>query len=185
MIINKELTGSDNFSSRNFLHSGIVHTPLTDVSLRSLLGRVQTVLGPMTRLVSIPTWLVGWRNIGTALPRSILGKSNSISLAKTSFDLILLLGWAIPDVCRGWAMLSLGDHRSFRLRNTSLISPFAAFGSSIDIIIALLSYSITDKLIEGGALAVAHGFHHLRGKSPLETSNLLGLCVHKFWSIPC
>jgi hypothetical protein len=46
----------------------------------------------MTRLVSIPTWLVGWRNIGTALPRSILRMNNSVSLVKTSFDLILLLG---------------------------------------------------------------------------------------------
>jgi hypothetical protein len=82
-------------------------------------------------------------------------------------------------------MLILGDHRTFRLRNTCLISPLAAFGSSIDIIIALLSYSITHKLIEGGALVVAHGFYHLRGKSPLETSNLLGLCVHRFWNIPC
>jgi hypothetical protein len=178
MIINEKLTGSDNFSSRNFLHSGIVNTPLTDVSLRSLLERVWTILGPVTRLVAIPTRLVGWRNIGTALPRSILGKSNSISLAKTSFSLILLLRWAIPDVCCRWAMLSLGHHRSFRLGSTSLISPFVAFGSSINIIIVLLSYSITDKLIESGALAIAHGFHQLRGKSPLETSNLLGNGVH-------
>jgi hypothetical protein len=53
MIINKKLTISDHFSSRNFLNSGIVNTPRTDVSLRSLLGRIWAILGLVTRLVAI------------------------------------------------------------------------------------------------------------------------------------
>jgi hypothetical protein len=66
MIINKELT------NRNFLNSSIVNTPLTDVSLRILLGRIRTIISPVTRLVAIPAQPVRWWNIGTALSRSIL-----------------------------------------------------------------------------------------------------------------
>jgi hypothetical protein len=72
MIINKELTSSDHFASRNFLNSGVVNTPLTDVSLRILLRRIWTILGPVTRLITIQAWPVSWWNIRTALPRSIL-----------------------------------------------------------------------------------------------------------------
>jgi hypothetical protein len=71
MIINKKLTSSYYFSNRNFLNSGIVSMPQMDVSLRSLLGRIRTMLLQVTRLIAIPTWLVSWWNIGTALPRSI------------------------------------------------------------------------------------------------------------------
>jgi hypothetical protein len=53
MIINKKLTGSDHFSSRNFLNNGIVNTPLTDVSLRILLWRIRTIISLVTRLVVI------------------------------------------------------------------------------------------------------------------------------------
>jgi hypothetical protein len=72
MIINKKLTSSDHFSGRNFLNSGIVNMPWMDVSLRSLLGRIWAILGPLIRLVAILAWLVSWWNIGTTLPRSIL-----------------------------------------------------------------------------------------------------------------
>jgi hypothetical protein len=72
MIINKKLTSGDHFTSRDFLHGSIVNTPLTDVSLRVLLGRIRTTISPVTRLVAILARLVRWRNVGTALPRSIL-----------------------------------------------------------------------------------------------------------------
>jgi hypothetical protein len=98
MIINKKLTGSDHFHSRNFLNSGIVNTTLMDVFLRIMLGRIWTILGLVTRLITIPAWPVSWWNIGTALPRSILWQRNRVPLAKTSFSLILLLRWAVPDV---------------------------------------------------------------------------------------
>jgi hypothetical protein len=58
MIINKKLTGSDQFTSRNFLNSSIVNTPLTNVSLRVMLGRIRTTVSPMTRLVTILARLV-------------------------------------------------------------------------------------------------------------------------------
>jgi hypothetical protein len=72
MIVNKKLTSSDHFASKNFLNSGIVNMPLTDISLRSLLGRIWTILGLVTRLITILAWPVSWWNIGTALPKSIL-----------------------------------------------------------------------------------------------------------------
>jgi hypothetical protein len=93
----------------------------------------------MTSLVVVLAWSVGWWNIGAALPRSILRKSNSIALANTSFSLILLLRRAIPDVCSQWTVLSFGHHRSFGLRSPCLIISFAALGISINIIIVLLS----------------------------------------------
>jgi hypothetical protein len=82
----------------NFLNSGIVNTPLTDVSLIIMLGRIWTILGPVTRLITIPAWLVSWWNIETALPRSILGQRNRVPLAKASLSLILLQRWMVPDV---------------------------------------------------------------------------------------
>jgi hypothetical protein len=91
MIINKKLTSGDHFTSRNFLNSSIVNTPLMSVSLRILLGRIRTTVSPVTRLVAILAWPVRWWNIGTALPRSILWQANYISLAETSLNLILLL----------------------------------------------------------------------------------------------
>jgi hypothetical protein len=72
MIVNKKLTNGDHFTSRNFLNSGIVNTPLMDVSLRFLLGRIRRIISPVTRLVAILARPVRWWNIGTALPRSIL-----------------------------------------------------------------------------------------------------------------
>jgi hypothetical protein len=72
MIINEKLTGSDHFPSRNFLNGGIVNTPLMDVSLRILFGRIWAILGPVTRLITILAWPVSWWNIGTALPKSTL-----------------------------------------------------------------------------------------------------------------
>jgi hypothetical protein len=72
MIINEKLIGSDHFPSRNFLNGVIVNTPLTDVSLRVLLGRIRAILGPVTRLITILAWPVRWWNIRTALPRSTL-----------------------------------------------------------------------------------------------------------------
>jgi hypothetical protein len=180
MIINKKLTGSDHFSSRNFLNSGIVNTPLTDVSLRILLGRIRTIISLVTRLVAILARPIRWWNIGTVLPRSILGQRNHVPLAKTSLRLILLLRWAISDVGSRGTLLSFCHHRSFRLRSTCLIISFVALGSSINVIVVL----ITDKLIKSCTLVVAHRLHQLRAKSPLEASDLLGIYVHKFRGIP-
>jgi hypothetical protein len=56
MIINKKLTSGDHFTSKNFLHSSVVNTPLTDVSLSILLGRIRTIISPVTRLVTVPAW---------------------------------------------------------------------------------------------------------------------------------
>jgi hypothetical protein len=67
MIINKKLTSGDHFTSRNFLNSSIVNTPLTDVSLGVLLGRIRTTVSLVTRLIAIPARPVRWRNVGTAL----------------------------------------------------------------------------------------------------------------------
>jgi hypothetical protein len=72
MIINKKLTSSDHFTSRNFLHSSIVNTPLMDVSLRILLGRIRTIISPVTKLVTVLARPVSWWDIGAALPRGIL-----------------------------------------------------------------------------------------------------------------
>jgi hypothetical protein len=110
MIINKKLTSGDHITSRNFLNSSIVNTPLTSVSLRVLLGRIRTIVSLETRLVVIIAWPVRCQNIGTALPRSIFWQRNRVSLAKTSLSLILLLRWAIPDVGSRWMILSFGHH---------------------------------------------------------------------------
>jgi hypothetical protein len=74
-----------------------VNTPLTDVSLRILLGRIRTIISPMTRLVIVLAWPVRWWDIGAALSRSILWQGNCVSLVKTSFSLFILLRWAVTD----------------------------------------------------------------------------------------
>jgi hypothetical protein len=91
MIINKKLTRSDHFPSRNFLNSGIVNMPLTSISLRILLGRIRTIIVPMNKLVAIPARPVSWWNIGIALPRSILWQRKCVSLMKVCLSLSLLL----------------------------------------------------------------------------------------------
>jgi hypothetical protein len=184
MIINKKLTSGDHFTNRNFLNSSIVNTPLTDVSLRVMLGRIRTTISLVTRLVAIPARLVGWRNVGTALPRSILWQRNCVSLAKPSLSVILLLRWAIPDIGSRWTILSFGHHWSLRLRSTYPKISFTSFGSSIYLIIVLLSQSITDKLIESDTLTVAQRLHQFKGKPPLEASYLLGINIYKFRGIP-
>jgi hypothetical protein len=67
----------------------------------------------MTGHIAIPARLVAWWDIGTTLPRIILGKSNSVTLVNTSLGLILLLQRAIPNVYSRWTILSFGHHRSF------------------------------------------------------------------------
>jgi hypothetical protein len=99
MIINKKLTSGDHFTSRNFLHGSIVNTPLTDVSLRIMLGRIRTIISPVTRLVTVLACPVRWWDIGAALSRGILWQGNFVSLEKTSFSLVLLLlRWAVLDI---------------------------------------------------------------------------------------
>jgi hypothetical protein len=94
----------------------------------------------MTGHVTVPTRLVARWNIRTTLPWSILGKSNSVTLAKTCLSLVLLLRWGtIPNVGSRWTILSPGHYRSFRLRSTCLISPLMALGCSIYRIVVLLS----------------------------------------------
>jgi hypothetical protein len=107
--------------------------PLMDVSLRIMFGRIRTIISPVTRLVANLAWPISWRNIGTALPRSILWQRNRVPLAKASLSLILLLRWAILDVGSRWMILSFGYYRSLRLRSTYLKISFTAFGSSINL----------------------------------------------------
>jgi hypothetical protein len=89
-----------------------VNTPLTDVFLRVLLGRIRTSINPVTRLVAILARPVRWQNVGTALPRSILWQGNCVSLAKTSLNLILLLRWVILNAGSRWTILGFGYHWS-------------------------------------------------------------------------
>ena len=133
-----------------------MNTPLTDVSLSILLGRIGALICPMTRLVTVPTRPVSWWNIGAALPRGILWQGNCVPLAETGFSLVLLLRWAVPDISIGWTVRGLRYHWSLGLGSTSLKVPFTVLGSSIYLVIVLLSQSVTDKLIEGDTLAVAH-----------------------------
>ena len=82
-----------------------------------------------------------------------------------SLGLILLLRWTIPCGCSRWAKLSF-CHWSFSLRCTGLKGPLAILGSCIDIIVVLLSKSITYELIESSTLVVPMDFISL-GLSPL------------------
>jgi hypothetical protein len=160
-----------------------VNTPLTGVSLRVLLGRIGTAISLVTQLVAIPARPIRWWDIGAALSRGILWQENCVSLVKTSFSLILLLRWAVQDISSRWTILGFGYYLHLRLRSTGLKVSYMGLGSSIYLIIVLLSQGITDKLIEGDTLTVAHRLHQFRGKPPLETSYLLGININKFRSI--
>jgi hypothetical protein len=81
-----------------------------DVSLIILLGRIRTTVSPVTRLVAILAWPVRRWNIGTALPKNILWQRDGVSLTKTSFSLILLLRWAVPDISSRGMILGFGYH---------------------------------------------------------------------------
>jgi hypothetical protein len=70
------------------------------------------------------------------------------------------------------------------MRSTCLKISFTGCGSSIYLIIVLLSQGITDKLIKSDTLTIAHRLHQFRGKPLLEASYLLGIYIHKFRSIP-
>jgi predicted membrane protein len=137
--LTKKLISGDHFTSRNFLYRSIVNTPLSDVSLRILLARIRTIISPVTRLVAILARPVRWWDIRIALPRSILRQENCVSLAKTSFSLILLLRWAVPDISSRGMILGFGHHWRLRLRSTYLKISFTGLGSSIYLIIVLLS----------------------------------------------
>ena len=143
-----------------------MNTPLTDVSLSILLGRIGTSTSLVTRLITVPAWPISWWDIGAALPRGILWQGNCVPLAETSFSLILLLRWAVPDISIRWTILGFGYHWCLRLRSTCLKVSFTGLGSSIYLIIILLSQGVTDKLIESDTLAVAHRLHQFRGKVP-------------------
>ena len=80
--------------------------------------------------------------------------------------------------------MGFGYHWCLRLRSTCLKVSFTGLGSSIYLIIILLSQGITDKLIKGDTLTVAHRLHQFRGKSPLETSYLFGVSINELGSIP-
>jgi hypothetical protein len=131
MLVNKKRTNRDYLTRRNFFNSSIVNPPLTEIPLIGLLVRIGTTLCPIIGHIAFPAWPIAWWDIGTTLPRIILGKSNSITLANTSLGLILLLRRAIPDVCSRWTILSLSHYMSFRLRSTYLISPLTTLGCSI------------------------------------------------------
>jgi hypothetical protein len=48
-----------------------------------------------------------------------------------------------------------------------------------------LSQSITDKFIEGSALASAHSLHQLWAEASFKASNFLEIGIHKLHGIPC
>ena len=67
MFVNKEHTGGDNFSHRNFFNSYVMHVSrtclridlllITLVLIAILLG-MRAVLGPMTQLIIVEAWLI-------------------------------------------------------------------------------------------------------------------------------
>jgi hypothetical protein len=75
-------------------------------------------------------------------------------------------------------------YKSVRLRSPSLRSYLVTLRDNIHSIVVLLQESITDKLIESCTLASTHGLHQFETKSPLETSNPLGINIDKVWSLP-
>ena len=130
-----------------------------------ILLRIRTTLGPMTRLATIPAGPVTWQNKRIPWSCGAFQKRNSKGLTEPSLDLILLLGRMIPCGYSRWAKLSF-SHQSFSLRCTCLKGPLAILGSYIDIIVVLLSKSITYELIESSTLVVPMDFISL-GLSPL------------------
>jgi hypothetical protein len=144
---------------------------------------IGTAVSLVTQLVAILAWPVRWWDIGAALSSGILWQENCVSLVKTSFSLILLLRWAVPDISSRWMILGFGYHWCLRLRSTGLKVSFMGLGSSIYLIVVVLSQGITDKLIEGDTLTIAHRLHQFRGKPPLETSYLLSISINKLRSI--
>jgi len=69
------------------------------------------------------------------------------------------------------------------LRQSSFKSPLARLGCAIVVVIVLLGQTVTDVGIESSPGPCTHGLQHLWAEGSLETSNLLGLCVHKLGSI--
>ena len=128
--------------------------PLTSTRIPLLLivlMRIRTILGPMTCPATIPAGPVRWWNKRIPWSGGALWKRYSKCLLETSLCLILLLWRPVPNSCSRWAKLSL-RYWSSSLRDTCLKDPLAIFGSSIDIIVILLSKSIAYELIEGDTL---------------------------------
>ena len=150
MVIHKKLTRSNHLSWGYLCHIGVVNMPLTSTIIPLLLIvllRIRTILGPMTCPATIPAWPVCWRNKRIPWSGGALWKGYSKCFLETGLCLILLLWRPVPNGCSRWAKLSL-RYWSFSLRDTCLKGPLAIFGSSIDIIVILLSKSIAYELIE-------------------------------------
>ena len=124
-----------------------------------ILLRIRTTLGPMTRLATIPAGPVTWQNKRIPWSYGAFWKRNSKDLLEPSLGLILLLRQTIPCGCSRWVKLSSYSHWSFSLRCTCLKGPLAILGSYIDIIVVLLSESVTHELIESSTLVVLQGLH--------------------------
>ena len=137
-----------------------------------ILLSIRTTFGPMTHLATILAGPVTWQNKRIPWSCGAFWKRNSKGLMEPSLGLILLLRWTIPCGCSRWAKLSL-SHWSFSLRCTCLKGPLAILGSCIDIIVVLLSESVTHELIESSTLVVPHGLHQFGTKPSLEASNSL------------
>jgi hypothetical protein len=58
-----------------------------------------------------------------------------------------------------------------------------SLGCTVEVIVVLLSQTVTDKVIEGGPGGGTHELQHFGAKTPLEASNLLGIGIYKFQSL--
>jgi hypothetical protein len=48
--------------------------PLTDVSLRIMLGRIWTIFGLVIRLITIPAWPISWGTLELPCPEVFFGR---------------------------------------------------------------------------------------------------------------
>ena len=126
----------------------------------------------MTCPATIPAGPIRWWNKRIPWSGGALWKRYSKCFLKTSLYLILLLWRPVPNSYSRWAKVSL-HYWSFSLRGTYFKHPLAIFGSSIDIIVILLSKSIAYELIESDTLVVSHGLHQFGTKPSLKATDFL------------
>ena len=148
MSVDKKRTRSDWFAIRNLIHRGVMSTGL----IGCLLLRVGAVLGEVTWLVAVEARAShGGRNCrGTPSLGLSLGCRWAIA------PLILWRGRSIPLGSRcpepwvlNWrAILLTVRHWRSELGRSSLEASLATLGSSMQIVIILLSQAVADERIE-------------------------------------
>jgi hypothetical protein len=80
--------------------------------------------------------------------------------------------------------LGFCHHWSLGLRRPHLKGSLTSLGYRIHRVVVFLGDGITDILIESVTLASTHRLPHLRGKSPLEASNLFIISIDHLRGIP-